>query len=68
MNPGYPEVYTFIMSMKARWPGIDPPDSICQLLEDEVMLKEDYDWIVGYHGKVPWLSYLPFFVKIISRV
>ena len=34
------------MPMKAKWPGIDlPPDSICQLLEEEIMKAEDYEWI-----------------------
>ena len=68
VNPRYPEVYTFIMPMKAKWPGIDlPPDSICQLLEEEIMRAEDYRWIGELAGKIPKLTYIPFFMRMISR-
>jgi hypothetical protein len=68
VNPIYPEVYTFIMPMKARWPGIDlPPDSICQLLEEEIMRVEDYQWIGELAAKIPKLTYIPFFLRMISR-
>jgi hypothetical protein len=67
-NPRYPEVYTFIMPMKARWPGIDlPPDSICQLLEEEIMKADDYNWTVRIGEEWPHLAYFPFFLKMISR-
>ncbi len=63
-----PELYAIIMPMKARWPGIDlPPDSICQLLEEEVMLPEDYEWISGLARRISWFTYIPFFVRMISR-
>lgn len=68
VNPRYPEVYTFIMPMKAKWPGIDlPPDSICQLLEEEIMRPEDYAWISEVATRFPRLSYFAFFTEIISR-
>ena len=68
INPRYPEVYTFIMPMKARWPGIDlPPESICQLLEEEVMAVEDYQWISDFSKYLPQLTYFPYFVRIMSR-
>ena len=67
-NPRYPEVYTFIMPMKARWPGIDlPDDSICQLVEQEIMKAEDYEWVAGLASRFPRIAYFPFFVKLISR-
>ena len=68
VNPLRPELYTFIMPMKAKWPGIDlPPDSICQLLEEEIMKAEDYEWISGLAVKYPKLTYIPFFMRMISR-
>jgi len=67
-NTRYPELYTLIMPMKARWPGIDlPPDSICQLLEEEVMKAEDYRWVCEMAERTPRLSYLPFYMRMISR-
>lgn len=67
-NTRYPEVYTFIMPMKARWPGIDlPADSICQLLEEEIMKAEDYAWTSDVAGSWPSLAYFPFFLKMIAR-
>ncbi len=68
VNPLRPEMYTFIMPMKAKWPGIDlPPDSICQLLEEEIMKVEDYEWIGELARKIPKLTYIPFFMRMISR-
>ena len=68
VNPLRPELYTFIMPMKARWPGIDlPPDSICQLLEEEIMKAGDYEWISGLAARYPKLAYIPFFMRMISR-
>jgi len=68
VNPHYPEAYTFIMPMKAKWPGIDlPRDSICQLLEEEIMRAEDYQWIGELARKYPKLTYIPFFMRMISR-
>lgn len=67
-NPRYPELYTIIMPMKAKWPGIDlPPDSICQLLEEEIMKAEDYAWTVRIGEEWPHLAYFPFILKMISR-
>lgn len=68
INPRFPEVYTFIMPMKAKWPGRElPPDNIHQLLEEEIITVEDYRWISDFSGRFPWLTYLPLFVRIISR-
>jgi Uroporphyrinogen decarboxylase (URO-D) len=68
VNPRYPEVYTLIMPMKAKWPGIDlPPDSICQLLEEEIMKAEDYAWTSKVAHDWPRWAYLPFFMRMISR-
>lgn len=68
VNPRYPEIYTLIMPMKARWPGIDlPEDSICQLLEEEVMKAEDYVWVSEMAHRWGRLSYIGFFLMIIAR-
>jgi hypothetical protein len=68
VNPRYPEVYTFIMPMKAKWPGIDlPPDSICQLLEEELMTPEDYRWACELGDRHALFSYLIFFQRMIER-
>jgi hypothetical protein len=62
-------MYTFIMPMKAKWPGLDlPPDSICQLLEEEVMKPGDYAWVCEAAARFPRLAYFAFFVEMISRV
>ena len=68
VNPRYPEVYSFIMPMKARWPGIDlDDDSICQLVEGELMTRGRLR--VGHRGRprAPRLVYLVFFVEMIAR-
>ena len=68
VNPRYPEVYTFIMPMKARWPGIDlPPDSICQLLEEAIMESEDYRWTIEVGDRFSYLSYFIYYQRMISR-
>ena len=68
VNPRYPEVYTFIMPMKAKWPGRElPVNSIHQLLEEEVIKVEDYEWIASLNKRIPRLTYIPFYLKIIGR-
>ncbi len=68
VNPRWPELYTFIMPMKAKWPGRElPADNMHQLLEEEVILAEDYEWISRVTEKMPQLTYLPFFTRIIDR-
>ncbi|MDI6830699.1 MAG: uroporphyrinogen decarboxylase family protein [Actinomycetota bacterium] len=68
VNPLRPELYTLIMPMKAKWPGIDlPTDSICQLLEEEIMKEEDYRWIIELARRFPRYTYIPFFMRMISR-
>ncbi len=68
VNPRFPELYTFIMPMKAKWPGRElPDDSICQLLEDEVMTREDYRWLVDISKKIGPLNYFAYFMRIMGR-
>jgi len=68
VNPRYPEVYSFIMPMKARWPGIDlDEDSACQLLEGELMKPEDYQWVIEAGRSHRHLAYLVYFVEMIAR-
>ena len=68
VNPRYPEVYTLIMPMKARWPGIDlPPDSMCQLLEEELMKAGDYAWACEVGDRWRLLSYVVFFQRMVAR-
>ena len=68
VNPRYPEVYSFIMPMKARWPGhgIDD-DSPCQLVEGELMREEDYAWVIDSAAGHRHLAYLIYFVEMIAR-
>jgi hypothetical protein len=68
INPRYPEFYTFVMPMKAKWPGRGlPPDSIHQLLEEEIMKVEDYHWVGELAQRDPRLTYFRFFMRMISR-
>jgi Uroporphyrinogen decarboxylase (URO-D) len=68
VNPRYPELYTFIMPMKAKWPGRElPENSIHQLLEEEIIKVEDYQWISELNRKVSWFTYIPFYLRIIGR-
>ena len=68
VNPRYPVVYTFIMPMKARWPGIDlDPGSICQLVEGELMKEDDYEKVIGWGRDHRHLAYFAFFVEMIAR-
>lgn len=68
VNTRYPEVYTLIMPMRAKWPGIHlPPDSLLQLVEDEIMTASDYAWISDLARRWPRWAYLPLFLELISR-
>lgn len=69
VNTRFPEVYTFVMPMKAKWPGIDlPPDNIMQLLEEEVMKPADYAWVTDLARRWPRWAYFAFFMQLISRI
>ncbi|OGP59034.1 MAG: hypothetical protein A2V67_08505 [Deltaproteobacteria bacterium RBG_13_61_14] len=49
--PYSPEAYQACLMMKVKYPGVDlEPDNICQFDEYEMMLPEDYDWILDYPG------------------
>jgi hypothetical protein len=68
VNPRYPLVYSFIMPMVARWPGIHlEPDSMAQLVETELMKEEDYAWVTAAGREHPHLAYFAFFVEMIAR-
>jgi hypothetical protein len=68
VNPRYPQVYTFIMPMEARWPGLGlEPDVICQLIEGELMKSEDYQWVISSGEEHRLTAYLVFFVEMIAR-
>ncbi|HEY5494189.1 MAG TPA: uroporphyrinogen decarboxylase family protein [Candidatus Anoxymicrobiaceae bacterium] len=68
VNPRYPQVYSFIMPMRARWPGVDlDDDSPCQLIEGELMKEEDYRWIIEEGSRHRHLAYLVYFVEMIAR-
>jgi hypothetical protein len=68
VNPRYPQVYTFIMPMKARWPGLDlERDTIFQLVEEEMMKSEDYQWVVASGEAHRLTAYLVFFVEMAAR-
>lgn len=69
VNTRYPEAYSFIMPMRALWPGIDlPPDSILQLLEDEIMQSEDYAWVSDIARRWRQWAYVAFFMEMIPRI
>jgi hypothetical protein len=68
VNPRYPIVYSFIMPMIAKWPGIDlDPDNMLQLLETELMRADDYEWVTEAGSRHRRLAYLVFFVEMIAR-
>jgi hypothetical protein len=68
VNPRYPLVYSFIMPMVARWPGIHlDPESTAQLLETELMKEEDYAWVTAAGLEHRHLAYFQFFVEMIAR-
>lgn len=69
VNTRYPEVYSFVMPMKALWPGRElPDDNILQLLEEEVMNPADYAWLIDLGRRWPRLSYFGFLMELISRI
>ena len=68
VNPRYPMVYSFIMPMIAKWPGLGlDDDSILQLEETELMKAEDYAWIITSGARHRHLAYFQFFVEMITR-
>lgn len=70
LNFYYPEINSFLFPMKVLEPGRElPEDSIRQFLEEEVMLFDDYDWIVRTSARNPRLVHLRLFLeKWIPRI
>ncbi|MHB8896719.1 MAG: uroporphyrinogen decarboxylase family protein [Candidatus Geothermincolia bacterium] len=68
VNPRYPMVYSFIMPMVAKWPGLDlDDDSILQLAETELMKAEDYARVIEWGDRHRHLAYFQFFTEMIAR-
>lgn len=68
VNPRYPIVYSFIMPMVAKWPGLDlGPDGVMQLVETELMRADDYPWVITAGEDHRHLAYFIFFVEMIAR-
>ncbi len=69
VNVRYPELYSFVMPMKARWPGMNlPDDCIHQLLEEEVLAPEDYGWVTSISRQTPNWSYIRLSKRVASRI
>ena len=69
INAYYPEIAACFVPMRVREPGRDlPADSIRQFLEEEVMLEEDYAWIIQASKKAPDLAYSRLLMRWMPRI
>ncbi len=63
------EVLAFVFPMKMLEPGFGlPPQAIRQFLEEEIMLPEDYEWIIRMCKQAPLFSYLRLLMKWSPRI
>jgi hypothetical protein len=68
INPLNPNAYVFVLPMKIKYPGIDlPPDNICQVIEEEIMPRDEYEKIAR-NRLPPLLGYLNFMLTLAGRV
>jgi uroporphyrinogen-III decarboxylase len=64
-----PVAMSFLIPMKARIPGRDlPRNSPMQLIEEEVMLREDYDWLARQPSRKDWTLFGLFLRRLALRI
>ncbi len=64
-----PIAMSFMIPMKARIPGRDlPRNSTLQLIEEEVMLPEDYDWLVRKPSRLDGALFGMFLRRLALRI
>lgn len=69
INPLNPEAYVFVLPMKVKYPGIDlPPDTICQVIEEEIMTSDEYGKLARGGNRTPTLKYINFLMTLACRV
>jgi hypothetical protein len=69
INPVIPEAYAFILPMKIKYPGIDlPPDDICQVIEEPIMVAKEYGKITRRGSRRPLIKYVNFLADLACRV
>jgi len=69
MDSHGPIAMSFLIPMKARLPGRDlPRNSPLQLVEEEIMRQEDYDWLINQPCRRNWALYGLFLRKLAYRI
>jgi hypothetical protein len=63
------EIATFIFPMKVLVPGIDlPRNSLPQILEEEIMPFEEYEWIIRICEQMPLMGQMRTFTRWMPRL
>jgi len=69
LDAASPEAYTWMVPMKMKTPGRElPDDSPAQFLEEEVMKREDYEWMLRRFRKGDKLAFIALLTKLVMRV
>jgi len=62
------EIATFVFPMKVLLPGYDlPRDSLPQILEEEIMPFEEYEWVIRICEELPQMGQMRIFTRWNSR-
>lgn len=64
-----PEAYTWMVPMRMKVPGRElPADSPAQFLEEEVMKRSDYEWMIARFKKGDKLAFLSLLTRLVRKV
>lgn len=64
-----PAVYTYFIPMKAKVPGRDlAEDGPAQFLEEEIMMRSDYEWMLGLFKGGEDQAYMKLLDRLVRRV
>ncbi len=69
LDAASPEAYTWLVPMKMKVPGRElPADSPAQFMEEEMMKRDDYEWMLSRTRTGKRLAFLGLLTKLVRRV
>jgi len=68
LDAASPEAYTWLVPMKMKVPGRElPEDSPAQFLEEEIMKREDYEWMLRRFRSGDQLAFLKLLTRLVRK-
>lgn len=68
LDAASPEAYTWLVPMAMRVPGRElPDDSPAQFLEEEIMKRSDYEWMIKRYKRGDKLAFLALLTKLVRK-